>query len=112
MCNAGQCVCYHGYVGDACNLRACPRDCSGRGTCNDGTCECAPPWTGADCSVQPCPNNCSNVGMCKNDACYCPPGYTGDACQTRVYAPKWERFGGLAGAGVLLPQVEGGVARN
>ena len=95
-------------MGDACNLRSCPNDCSQRGYCINGTCDCIGSWRGADCSVQPCPNNCSGIGVCTADRCYCPAGYTGDACQTRVVSARWSRSSRHADTALLPSSAPGG----
>ena len=95
-------------MGDACSLRSCPNDCSGRGYCLNGTCSCIGTWRGGDCSVQPCPSNCSNIGVCTADRCYCPAGFTGDACQTRVLSAQWARSARYgADTALMPPTVEG-----
>ena len=51
---AGACFCMLGWTGAAdCSVRdrACPLDCSGRGTCRNGTCDCAPGWHGLLCAT-------------------------------------------------------------
>ena len=105
-------MCYAGWMGEACDLKACPRDCHNRGYCVNGTCDCVSPWAGADCSAQPCPDNCSNRGVCKNDKCYCPVGYTGDACQTRVLSAKWARTSRYGANAALMPEGAPGELRE
>lgn len=84
-CNraTGDCDCDPGFTGDACQRKACPSDCSGKGRCltmreaaaelngwslvrqarYDGWdadmmtgCVCDPGWTGNDCSTVACPS--------------------------------------------------------
>jgi len=71
----GECECFDGYEGTACQRASCPNDCSGHGTCHSIQylanneysnvyelwdakqtmgCKCDPPFTGADCSSRDC----------------------------------------------------------
>ena len=91
-CSNGTCLCPPGFAGAACDLLACPNDCTQRGECviearrgagmprgmpvlfgsrdePRPTCQCAPGFGGADCSVRVCAApgataNCSGVGYC------------------------------------------------
>lgn len=75
--DTGICGCYDGYSGIACERRACPSDCNGRGMCktqkdlaNDAGktytavwdavkslgCKCDPGFRGPDCSQIECPS--------------------------------------------------------
>ena len=80
----GECTCFTGFTGDACQRKACPNDCNGHGLCRsmaeialtDGTdsdqdgagpvyanwesgvvhvCECDLGFAGPDCSLMLCP---------------------------------------------------------
>jgi hypothetical protein len=72
---SGECECFDGYEGSACQRASCPNDCSGHGTCEtiqelaedefdniyalwdkDITlgCKCDPGYSGADCSSRLC----------------------------------------------------------
>lgn len=68
----GECVCFDGYEGAACDRLSCPSSCSGHGRCKfiedlsmhaltewDSTkiqgCECDAGYTGDDCSKRSCP---------------------------------------------------------
>lgn len=73
----GQCVCHHGFYGDACQFRICPvsedrkLQCDGHGACHKetGYCECQYGYSGADCSIGSCPEwhnrECNNQGECR-----------------------------------------------
>ena len=45
------CHCEPGWYGHACGLKACPRDCHGRGRCLEGRCVCSAPYSGNDCGA-------------------------------------------------------------
>lgn len=81
ICNreSGQCQCYPGYNGDACQRLSCPNDCSNHGRCvkvyealeqptvlqyngygnkeNIYSCICDPGHRGSDCSLLECPSD-------------------------------------------------------
>ena len=79
MCNSAttHCDCYAGYMGHACDLRACPTgirwvgmasgtdtlhetlvECSGVGKCDRGSgmCKCSLPYSGRGCERVGCPD--------------------------------------------------------
>jgi len=93
MCNSAttHCDCYAGYMGHACDLRACPTgirwigmasgtdtlhetlvECSGVGKCDrrSGLCKCSLPYSGRGCERVGCPDTstgltpCNGNGMC------------------------------------------------
>jgi hypothetical protein len=46
----GNCSCFYGWGGYACESIICPSNCSNRGGCNNGTCICNPGYFGSNCS--------------------------------------------------------------
>jgi hypothetical protein len=72
---AGECECFDGYEGNACQRASCPNECSGHGTCEHVKtlaaldfdnlydlwdaemtmgCQCDPGYSGPDCSTKDC----------------------------------------------------------
>lgn len=51
VCSEGQCQCEEGWVGAACDQRACHPRCEEHGHCHDGTCICQPGWEGQHCNM-------------------------------------------------------------
>lgn len=51
MCIGGSCRCDEGWMGTACDQRACHPRCNEHGTCRDGKCECSPGWNGEHCTI-------------------------------------------------------------
>lgn len=90
----GNCVCFPGYEGKACDRQSCPGDCSGHGTCEymkdleygtvyneyyDGS-SVALSGLGAG-------GKSFNMGLWDEDrarACVCDPGWTGLECNKRM----------------------------
>lgn len=87
VCRDGVCVCYKGYSGHDCLVRAkCKENCLGRGFCSSsGQCDCYPGYKGSICEYESnCPNNCTSVtnGRCQTDgSCECNNGYSGSSCE-------------------------------
>lgn len=80
MCDrsTGECACFPGYTGSACQRNECPNDCSGNGICQSNLmfaeeggaryhgawdsglqfgCLCDSGYRGNDCSLQECPSD-------------------------------------------------------
>jgi len=75
--SSGECVCFDGYEGSACQRTVCPNSCNGHGVCrnmNDRT-------RAIDSSDYPLWDSL------KNQACVCDPGYSGIDCSERL-CPK------------------------
>lgn len=51
VCVGGTCRCEEGWMGTACDQRACHPRCNEHGTCRDGKCECSPGWNGEHCTI-------------------------------------------------------------
>lgn len=51
VCSEGQCQCEEGWIGAACDQRACHPRCEEHGQCHDGTCICQPGWEGEHCNI-------------------------------------------------------------
>lgn len=51
ICVGGTCRCEEGWMGTACDQRACHPRCNEHGTCRDGKCECSPGWNGEHCTI-------------------------------------------------------------
>uniref|UniRef100_A0A1D1YLX8 Leishmanolysin-like peptidase n=1 Tax=Anthurium amnicola TaxID=1678845 RepID=A0A1D1YLX8_9ARAE len=83
-CVEGKCRCFLGFHGHDCSKRACPGNCSRRGTCNsNGICDCEFGHTGIDCSTAICDEQCSlHGGVCDNGVCeFRCSDYAGYTCQ-------------------------------
>ncbi|KAL0629756.1 Teneurin-4 [Plecturocebus cupreus] len=52
VCVGGTCRCEDGWMGAACDQRACHPRCAEHGTCRDGKCECSPGWNGEHCTIE------------------------------------------------------------
>ena len=88
VCDQGECRCFVGWTGPACESKACPGSppCHGRGSClADGSCACEPGWTGLGCAIRTCAHlsDCHGRGFCADGSCVCSEGWTGDACEAR-----------------------------
>ena len=87
VCRDGVCVCFKGYSGHDCLVRAkCKENCLARGFCSSsGQCDCYPGYKGSVCEYESnCPSNCTGVtnGKCQTDgSCECNKGYSGSACE-------------------------------
>lgn len=52
VCEAGNCVCWPGWTGLKCELKACLPGCDEHGSCHpDGSCVCEKGWTGENCAI-------------------------------------------------------------
>jgi len=78
---SGECVCFDGYEGSACQRTVCPNSCSGHGVCRnivDKTQTLSNSLTTHEYQLWD--------GL-KNQACVCDPGYSGVDCRERL-CPK------------------------
>ena len=108
-CECGQCVCFPGWSGDACDMSSSMDTCvpsphavnssagssgagsvcSGRGMCVGGMCDCPWPYSGqfCECDNQACPRHQGELcggparGQCVCGSCVCNAGSSGTACQ-------------------------------
>ena len=66
----GACACEQSWMGDACEVPACPYACRGRGKCGaGGVCACDDGYGGKGCEIElyKCPKDCSgDHGECVN----------------------------------------------
>lgn len=77
---SGECVCFDGYEGSACQRTICPNSCSGHGVCRNIV----------DKSQTLSSLNSHEYQLwdgLKNQACVCDPGYSGVDCNERL-CPK------------------------
>ena len=79
----GVCYCRPGWRGTACEQRACPDECSGRGACVAGECRCDDGFEGANCGAVACAAGCTGHGRCWEGTCLCAEGYAGADCSVR-----------------------------
>jgi hypothetical protein len=88
LCEAGECVCDAGFVGDANTECTLPDPCDGvtcdaNATCGGGFCTCNFGWTGDGLScvkANPCDGvTCGTNATCEAGECVCDAGYVGDA---------------------------------
>lgn len=86
------CSCAPGYGGDGCELKDCPRNCSGHGECmgKSGSCDCHPGWSSDDCGTRACVGDgkCSNKGKCIDGLCACDVGWAGADCSLSNICPR------------------------
>ncbi len=68
QCLGSSCVCYPGWQGPRCNLRACDDRCKEHGQCINGTCVCQRGFNGRYCGFDACGPNCHGQGTCENMA--------------------------------------------
>ncbi|XP_069062191.1 stabilin-1 isoform X1 [Pleurodeles waltl] len=100
---SGECVCFEGFNGTACELCAPGRyspaclacNCTENGACDegvsgDGSCFCNEGWTGKSCEIQQevlplCSPACHINATCRSDnLCACHPYYEGDGWSCTV----------------------------
>lgn len=74
---SGECVCFDGYEGSACQRTVCPNSCSGHGVCRNINDRTQALSGSAATSYQ------LWDGL-KNQACVCDPGYSGTDCHERL----------------------------
>jgi len=70
---SGECECFEGYDGSACQRASCPEDCSGHGTCE----------TIAEIASDDFNNVYTLWDKDSTMGCACDAGYTGPSCATR-----------------------------
>ncbi|GFO18355.1 teneurin-3 [Plakobranchus ocellatus] len=101
QCIYGQCRCFRGYKGGACELQdkiniteLCASRCSGNGMYDmkTGSCECFRHFTGINCETEMCRLQCAH-GKCKNQRCVCNEGWTGPLCDQRECNHRCELHG-------------------
>jgi len=79
--SSGECVCFDGYEGSACQRTVCPNACSGNGVCRNIN-DVSQALSGT--------NQATDYLLwdgLKNQACVCDPGYSGVDCSERL-CPK------------------------
>lgn len=76
----GECVCFDGYEGSACQRTVCPNSCSGHGVCRN----IIDMTQGLSATAQ---HEYQLWDGLKNQACVCDPGYSGVDCRERL-CPK------------------------
>ncbi|MBN3285833.1 ITGBL protein, partial [Polyodon spathula] len=117
-CDCGQCVCDHGWFGEACqHQKVCnlskkksnelcrsPQGviCSNAGTCQCGSCVCGNTQENGmiygqfcECDDTECVDDetgeiCGGHGKCYCGNCYCMAGWHGDKCEFQCDISPWE----------------------
>merc|ERR1711991_146945 len=99
---SGECACFDGYEGVACQRTVCPENCNGHGTCQSlaAIAVCDNGYRGPDCSLIECPTgddvmggeggaygrDCSGRGICdySSGVCECFSGFVGTRCESQT----------------------------
>lgn len=84
-CQAGACICEHGWSGTSCATEQCG-DCGDGGECVAGVCMCKPGFFGPACRDLACPNGCFGHGSCSAGQCQCYVGWEGQQCELSALA--------------------------
>lgn len=84
--DTGECACFAGYEGSACQRMVCPNDCSGKGTCQSTDFLTANPSTVLT-DWYDVAQSSATYAMWDGEmamACKCDPGYAGPDCSVRM----------------------------
>jgi len=109
---SGNCVCYPGYEGRACDRTVCPNSCSGHGTCQNAATFARDQVDAAGGEPSNVYNSVSAWDSQKMYGCKCESGYRGPDCSMKECPSSADPQGGPDGTTTYLDTDNGGIQRR